>query len=359
MRRQLLLRVLILAAGIAALSVAYEKVSTEKRMELAANRFLHALDDSGRAKAKGDFNAKDRQQWHFVPDSSFRNTYGYGRRGLTYKNMNPRQRSLANALLASGLSTDGLTKALTIMSLEEILRVRENDTAGRRDVEKYYFTVFGTPSMSGNWGWRVEGHHVSLHYTLQNGKLVSASPTFFGANPHKVSGGFRSLGAEEDLARDLLKSLNDKQRNSAIVADVAYDDILTRADTRAMLDDQPRGLAASEMTAKQRETLTALIEQYVSNVPPSIAAERRKVVKATANSDLLFAWAGPGDAGKGDYYRVQGPKFLIEYDNTQNDANHSHTVWRDFAGDFGRDVLALHYQYDDHGLGVERPVAAD
>jgi len=350
MRKQLFVRVLILAAGIAALSVAYEKASTEKMMEGAATRFLQSLDDKARAQAQGDFNSKDREEWHFVPDSNYESTYGHGRRGLTFNGMDAKQGNLARALLATGLSTSGLTKALSIMSQEEILRVAENAAPGRRDVMKYYFTVFGKPGMSGNWGWRVEGHHISLHYTLMNGKLVSAAPTFFGANPHKIEGGFRSLAAEEDLGRGLLKSLNDKQRKSAVVADVAYSDILTHADIRAKLDDQPRGLAASEMTAQQRETLMALVEEYVSNVPASIAAERRKVVKATSNSDMLFAWAGPAEPGAGHYYRVQAPKFLIEYDNTQNDANHSHTVWRDFAGDFGRDVLAMHYQFDNHGL---------
>lgn len=350
MRKQVLIRVLMLVVGLAALSVAYEKASTGKLMQMTADRFLHSLDDAGRAKAQRDFDSKEREQWHFVPDSNFESTYGYGRRGLTYGGMNGRQRHLADALLASGLSAEGLTKALSIMSQEEVLRVMENAAPGRRDTEKYYFTVFGKPGASGNWGWRVEGHHISLHYTLRNGKLVSAAPTFFGANPHKVEGGYRSLGAEEDLGRDLLKSFNAEQQKTAIVADVAYSDILTHADTRAKLDDQPRGLAASKMTAKQREMLMAVIEQYVGNVPASIAAERRQVVKATSNSDLLFAWAGATEAGKGDYYRVQGPKFLIEYDNTQNDANHSHTVWRDFAGDFGRDVLAMHYQFDNHGL---------
>ena len=359
MRKHALVRMFVLAAAVAALSVAYEKASTEKTMQTAAKRFLQSLDQAGKATAQKDFNSDGRQKWHFVPDSNFEKTYGYGRNGLTYRVMTPQQRSLANALLASGLSGEGLIKALSIMSQEEILRVKENATLDRRDVEKYYFTVFGTPSMSGNWGWRVEGHHVSLHYTLRNGKLVAASPTFFGANPHKIDGGFRVLGAEEDLARDLVKSLSEKQRETAIVADVAYSDILTHADSRAKLEDQPPGLAASEMTAKQRETLMALIAQYVANVPASIAAERHKAVRATKQGDLLFAWAGATEPGKGDYYRVQAPKFLIEYDNTQNDANHSHTVWRDFEGDFGRDVLALHYQFDDHGVGKSRPVTAD
>ena len=350
MHKQVFTRVLILAMGIAALSIAYEKASTEKLMQTTAERFLQSLDDAGRAKAQRDFDSKGRQLWHFVPDSNFQNTYGYGRRGLTYNGMNGRQRHLANALLASGLSTEGLTKALSIMSQEEVLRVKENAAPGRRDTQKYYFTVFGKPGTSGDWGWRVEGHHISLHYTLRNGKLVSAAPTFFGANPHKVDGGYRSLGAEEDLARHLLKSLNAKQQKAAIVADVAYDDILTHADTRAKLENQPRGLAASEMTTQQRQMLMAVVEQYVGNVPASVAEQRRQVVNATSRSELLFAWAGPVEAGKGDYYRIQGPKFLIEYDNTQNDANHSHTVWRDFAGDFGRDVLAMHYQFDDHGL---------
>lgn len=354
--KPLKLRLAALLLGAAAVTTAYHH-STEQAMLDTATRFVKSLDAGQRSKAMLNFNSPGRENWHFVPDSSFTKTYGYGRRGVSYKTMTPEQRRLATALLSSGLSPSGFVKTMSIMSLEERLRVKEKDTAGRRDVEKYYMSVFGTPAAMGAWGWRVEGHHVSLHYTLKNGKLISASPTFFGANPHRIASGARALPKEEDLGRDLLRSLGAKQKKTAIVTGEAYPDVLTRADTRAKLEDQPKGLAASAMTAPQRETLMALIGEYVHNVPASIAAERMNAVKGTSNADLLFAWAGSGEPGEGHYYRVQAPSFLIEYDNTQGGANHSHTVWRDFAGDFGRDVLALHHQQNDHGLGTA--VAAD
>ena len=356
MSKPLKLRLAALFVGAAAVTAAYHH-GTEQAMLDTARRFVHSLSAGQKAKALLDFNSAGRENWHFVPDSSFEKTYGYGRRGVTYKAMSPEQRRLATALLSSGLSGMGFVKAMSIMSLEERLRVIEKDTTGRRDVQRYYVSVFGTPAAMGSWGWRVEGHHVSLHYTLKGGKLISASPTFFGANPHRLASGSRALPKEEDLARSLLRSLDAKQKKSAVVTEEAYSDILTRADTRAKLEDQPKGLAASAMSVKQREILKALIEEYVHNVPASVAAERMKAVNGTSNTDLLFAWAGGGEPGQGHYYRVQAPAFLIEYDNTQGGANHSHTVWRDFEGDFGRDVLALHHRRFDHGLG--ETVAAD
>jgi hypothetical protein len=361
MKRSIGIRLFLLVIACAALMTAYHQATTEDRMAETAARFLHSLNSTEKAKVLYDFSVEHRRQWHFVPDNSFKSAYGFGRTGITYKAMSPEQRRLANALLSSGLSGTGLVKAMSIMSLEERLRVIENDTAGRRDVQKYYVTMYGKPTASGNWGWRVEGHHISLHYTLKNGRLVSASPTFFGANPHRIEGGFRALPKEEDLARSLVKSLDAAQRKTAVVADVAYKDILTRADTRAKLEDQPRGLAYSKMTPKQREMLMAVIAEYAHNVPASVAEARMKAAKSTPQDKLLFAWAGGIEPGKGDYYRVQAPGFLIEYDNTQNNNNHSHTVWRDFEGDFGldvlADVLAMHHRL--HDPGIEPAIAAD
>ena len=357
MKKYFAIRLVLLCTAVAAFAGAYHQAATAERMLETANRFVHSLDADQKSQALLEFGSAGRTKWHFVPDNNFKNTYGYGRRGVTYKVMTPKQQRLANALLSTGLSPDGMMKAMTIMSQEEQLRVLEKDTTGRRDVDKYYVSIFGTPSPAGTWGWRVEGHHISLHYTLKGGKLVSAAPTFFGANPHRVEGGFRILGREEDLGRELVKSLSSAQRKSAVVADVAYSDILTKADERAKLENQPRGLAASDMTAAQRTLLMAIIDEYVYTVPAPVAADRMKAVKATADKDLLFAWAGSIEPGAGDYYRVQAPAFLIEYDNTQNNNNHSHLVWRDFAGDFGLDVLAMHHRQNDHGLG--NIVAAD
>lgn len=347
-----------------ALTAAHHVSRTESAMIETANNFLSSLTAEQSSLASADFSSEQRTKWHFVPDSSFNSTHGFARPGLTFNKMDPHQQRLAQALLSTGLSQAGLVKALTIMSLEDILRIKENDTAGRRDPNKYYFSVYGKPSSSGNWGWRVEGHHLSLHFTLRNGSLVSSSPTFFGANPHKVvegpRAGARPLGVEEDLARGLMKGLDSAQQKQALIADTAPRDIITSADTRAKIEGAAQGLAASKMTAKQVETLMSLLDAYANNMPSPLAAARRQAVRDAPLDKVFFAWAGGVEQGAGDYYRVQGPTFLVEYDNTQNENNHSHTVWRDYENDFGFDVLASHYQLFAHGTaGTDSYSAAD
>ncbi len=346
------LAVLILAAAAGA----WHK-STEQAMVEAANHFLQSLTPEQAREVQFAFDAQERERWHFVPDNNYETVYKRTRPGLVYGHMQAEQRHLADALVATGLSKAGYIKAKTIMSLEEILRIKEGDLTGRRDPYKYHFSIYGKPSADGMWGWRVEGHHVSLHFTLKGGKLVSSSPTFFGANPHEVlegpRKGLRALPREEDLAFELVSSLNARQKGKAVVDEKAYRDILTSFDMRAKLEDQPAGLPASELNAKQAETLMALIEEYARNIPSEFAAKRIEEAKATPKDKLLFAWAGSTERDKGEYYRVQAPTFLIEYDNTQNDANHTHTVWRDYDNDFGRDVLALHHRQYDHEVAAD------
>jgi hypothetical protein len=208
-------------------------------------------------------------------------------------------------------------------------------------------TFFGEPAPGANWGWSIEGHHVSLNFTLV-GERVASSPTFLGANPHLAPkgprAGLRPLGREEDLGRALVRSLDAGQRAQAILAEVAPNDIETAAARAVRPDEPPKGLAAAAMTPAQQAALRALIEVYVENVPADLQARRRAQFEGADFSKIHFAWMGslePG-IGHGHYYRVQAPTFLIEYDNVQNDANHSHTVWRDYDGDFGRDLLAEH-----------------
>jgi hypothetical protein len=236
------------------------------------------------------------------------------------------------------------------MSLEDILRVLENDSGARRNPEGYYFSVFGEPSETNVWGFRVEGHHLSLNFTLIRGR-VAGSPSFLGANPAEVRQGprkgLRVLHAEEDLARELLMSLNAEQKKTAIVSAQAYKDILTEASRKAALNGQPTGLSASKMNQQQRALLQALLDEYVHNVTPGIAQSRLEQIKR-AGSNMYFAWAGVEQKGGPHYYRIQAPEFLIEYDNTQNNANHIHSVWRDFKGDFGLDLLEHHYRTADH-----------
>jgi len=251
---------------------------------------------------------------------------------------------LALALLSAGLSQSGFIKATSIMSLEDVLKVIEKDTVDRRHPGKYHFSIFGTPSDQGTWGYRVEGHHVSLHFTMSKGKLAG-TPTFFGANPHEVRqgprAGLRVLAQEEDLGRSFMQSLDAAQQKTATVDAKAYADILTEASRKAALKGQPNGLPVSKLNARQKALLNDLMEEYVSNVPESVAAQRRDQIKKAGNN-MFFAWAGPVEKNQPHYYRISSPVFLIEYDNTQNEANHSHTVWRDYEGDFGLDMLADH-----------------
>ena len=263
MRRHLKVRLLVLLISTAVLIFADHHSKIEAVMAETAQRFLNALSPEQKAQAVFGFDSPYRAEWHFFPDFVFPRAYGHDREGVSYKQMSAEQERLADSLLGTGLSRQGFVKAMTVMSLEEILRIQEKDTEGHRDTELYYFTVFGSPSPTGTWGWSAEGHHLSLNYTIKDGRLVSASPTFFGANPHEVREGdrkgLRTLEREEDLARTLVRSLNEDQQEQAIVADVAYEDILTVAETRAKLEGEPEGLPASEMTEEQLDVLMDLI----------------------------------------------------------------------------------------------------
>jgi hypothetical protein len=354
MRIHLPTRLLLLVVALAALTAAYQSARIEEAMAETAMRFIQALPAEQKPKVVFEFADKDRMNWHFFPDPGYTDEYGHDRRGLGYKYMDDRQQRLASALVSSGLSPAGFSKAMSVMTLEDILRVIEKDTTGYRDIGKYYVSIFGQPSAVGTWGWKLEGHHLALNYTIKDGKLVSTSPTFFGANPHHVREGphkgMRALGREEDAARALVKSLNPKQRQEAILYDVAYEDILTLADIRAKLDNEPLGLPASKLNTQQYEMLSAVVAEYANNMPAEVAAGRMKAFQDAPRDKVFFVWTGSVEPGKGDYYRVQTPTFLIEYDNTQHGNNHSHSVWRDFNGDFGMDVLAAHHRAFPHGL---------
>jgi Protein of unknown function (DUF3500) len=312
-------------------------VHAASRMTECANHFLAALDSNQRAKTMILFESDERLNWHFIPK---------GRKGLPLREMTPYQKHLASALLAAGLSQTGYIKAVTIMSLEDVLKIMENDSGENRNPEKYYFSVFGTPSDSGTWGYRVEGHHFSQNYTVVDGNVIDG-PSFFGANPAEVQEGprkgLRTLAGEEDLGIELIHTLDEQQQKVAIVDRTAYRDILTAASRKAALQGQPSGLAAFKMNANQFDALMALMEEYARNVPDELAEGRFAQINK-AGRDIHFAWSGGINRGDPHYYRVQTASFLIELDDTQDDANHIHSVWRDFTGDFGADLLHQHYQ---------------
>jgi hypothetical protein len=310
-------------------------------MSAAALAFINSLSSEQRAKAAFAFEDEQRFDWHFIPRP---------RKGIPFKELDPTQRLLGSALMSTGLGQRGLIRAATIMSLEAVLRELEQGGAGPvRDPELYFLSIFGDLRSGKSWGWRVEGHHIALNFTLVEGKAIASTPAFLGANPAEVlqgaRKGLRALAPEEDLARLLIKSLDDKQRAQAVVSQSAPADILS-TNLRKAEPLKPAGLQTSKLGQKQQDILMSLLSEFASRHAPDIAAARLDRVRAAGMANIFFGWAGGFEKGQAHYYRIQGPSFLVEYDNIQNNANHIHTVWRDFNSDFGVDLLALHYKQD-------------
>jgi hypothetical protein len=345
MTRVLSPRVIVAVGLLAVLGgvIVHAQRSSSAPMATAAEKFLASLTPEQRQTAMFPFDAPERMRWHFVPQ--------FERNGLMIKAMTEPQRKLAHELLKTGLSDRGYTTYTQIMQLESILKVLENGKGPIRDPENYRFSVFGTPSAKGTWGWRVEFHHVSLHFSVVNGTAISSTPSFAGANPAEVKDGpqkgQRTLGMLEDTARALVTALDPAQRKTAIINAVALDDIVT---TNALDINplSPEGIKASAMTAAQRDMLVKVLDSYAGLMAPDLANDRMTKIKIAGIENLTFAWAGSIERGQKHYYRVQGPTFLIEFDNTQNDGNHVHSVWRDFRGDFGRDLLREHLRTSLH-----------
>ena len=327
------------------------KSSTESTMADAARRFLGTLTPAQRQEAVYPFQSEERFNWHFVPKE---------RKGLPFKEMDATQSAAALELLRTSLSTKGYEKALTIRELEKVLRQMENGSP-TRDPGRYFFTVFGEPSATGNWGWRYEGHHCALNWTVIGGKAIASSPQFFGSNPGEVRvdvpgappKGTRVLAAEEDQARKLVKSLTSEQRGEGVISEKAPADIITGAARQAAIQEDT-GIAYGKLSSEQRGMLLAVIRVYTDSQPKALAEKRLAALRKAGLEKVKFAWMGSTEPGQGHYYRVQGPTFLIEYDNTQNNANHVHSVWRDFKGDFGMDLLAMHYRATPHRIAAAR-----
>jgi hypothetical protein len=320
---------------------------TSREMASAARNLWASLTDEQKKTIAFDFKDALRHDWHFIPRP---------RKGLPLKEMSGEQKALAHALLASGLSQSGYMKAETIISLEQILKTMEQGKGPVRDPELYFFNIFGNPDSSQKepWGWRVEGHHLSLNFTVVGDEGVAGGPTFMGTNPAEVRSGprkgLRVLGEEEELARKLVKSFDEGRRKKAVVQEEAPKDILSFV-VRKATPLNPAGIMESEMTSEQKELLNSIIVLYAERLRPELAGhELGKIMKAGTDK-VGFAWAGGLERGMPHYYRIQGPTFLIEYDNTQNNANHVHSVWRDFEGDFGEDLLKRHYESAPAGHG--------
>jgi hypothetical protein len=333
--------VLIATAGFFGIAAAHP---VTEDLSVAARRFVEALGPDQKAKAVYPIEARERLDWHYVPRE---------RGGISLKELTPAQRHLATGLLGAVLSQRGLLQATTIMSLEAVLAELEQGRGPVRDAELYYVSVFGEPSEGGTWGWRFEGHHLSLNFLVVKGHLVAVTPSFWGANPAEVRNGprqgLRALASEDDLGRALLVSLNEEQRRRAVVSSDAPSDIILSPNREAELLT-PAGLGAREMNGEQVALLRRLIEAYVRRYRAEVADEELANIERSGIDQLQFAWAGATapESGQAYYFRVQGPTFVLEFDNAQNQANHIHTVWRNVGRDFGTDALAEHYRSDPH-----------
>lgn len=305
-----------------------------------ASAFLSSLTEEQSGKARYSFDNEERFNWHFVPRE---------RNGLSFNDMNEKQRQAALALLKESLSEQGYRKATSIMALENVLREVENRPADDkyRDPLNYYITIFGDPDNKAVWGWRLEGHHVSINFSSVDAQIVSSTPTFWGSNPGIVRTGRHTgqqiLKQEADLGFTLVNSLNNQQLRRAVMSDKAPSDIITGNQRKADLQE-PAGLPYTEMTEQQRKLLLQLLNVYVKNYQLGFSKRLMAKIEAAGIDNLSFAWAGSMQPGSGHYYRIQGPMLLIEFDNTQNNANHVHTVVRDLTDDFAEDILREHYE---------------
>ena len=307
----------------------------------AANAWLDSLDAAQRALASKPFDDAKRTDWHFVPKPA--------RKGVQLRDMTEPQQAAALALLRSVLSQIGYDKSVAIMELDEILRILEGSRAKNiRDPKRYFFTIFGTPSDDGPWAISFEGHHLSLNFTVRDGRIVDSTPQFMGANPAVVKTplpnlpavGRRVLEAEESVAFELLHSLDESQRAKAVISPEPPKEI------RGAGEPQPSGepavgIAWGDLSASQQSLLRRLVDVYCESMPAEVVADRLQVIETAEGgwAAVKFAWAGSLKPAIGHSYRVEGPTFVIELCNVQpdaegNPANHIHCMWRDRTGDF-------------------------
>ncbi|WP_422931037.1 DUF3500 domain-containing protein [Singulisphaera sp. PoT] len=323
----------IVVVGLAVWASAFVDQSGSQ-MATAANRFLAALDEKQKGEAVFAFDSAERLNWHFIPRA---------RKGLPIKEMTPAQQSLLFGVLQTGLGASGYLKATTIMSLEQILRDVEQGKGPVRDPELYYVSIFGTPAETGRWGWRFEGHHLSLNFTLDGGKIVAATPVFFGANPAEVRDGsrkgLRTLADVEDRALRLVQALTDEQKKVAITAEKAPNDI-RGANTPQPPTEAAEGISYGQLNDDQKAMLKSLVESYAGDMPLEVSTAWFDEIRQAGPDLVRFSWTGPADRTQPHAYKIQGPTFLIEFNNTQNNANHIHSLWRNTLGDFGIPVAA-------------------
>lgn len=303
------------------------------KMADAAIRLLAQLDATQVGVCQFDFEDPERLNWHFIPRE---------RKGLAFRDLDGKAFDAARALLSAGLSGAGYTQVLKVMSLEEVLYLieggDEQTRRERRHPHKYHISIFGSPGKTAKWGWRVEGHHISLNYVIQDSRFVSSTPEFLGANPGAIAAGpgrtLRVLGEREDLGRAILKSCSEEQRKMVWIDKKPPREIRTPGKVQPEVG-KPVGLPFAEMTKPQQDTFRKLLRTYLITAPPEITKRRLKDIEAGGIDKVHFAWWGGSELNEPHHYRIQGPTFIVEYNNVQNDANHVHSIWRNVAGDFG------------------------
>ena len=304
----------------------------------AASSLLQALPAGKRPQAQLPFESDERTNFNYVPMK---------RAGIPLADLDANQKSLVDSLLRSALSPKSFDTAKGIVQHESILAEIENNPR-QRDPGLYYTVVFGDPGLRAPWAWRFEGHHLSVNATNIEGQNQIVAPLFMGSNPARVpsgpKAGLRLLAAEEDVARALIQMLPGERRARAMLSAQAFSDIVTRNDPKVRSLDV-EGLAAGDMNPAEQAQLRKLLHVYSDRLTESAARDQIERIERAGFGKLHFGWAGSIEAGKPHYYRLHGPTVLIEYDNTQNNANHIHTVWRDLERDFGGDLLRSHYEH--------------
>jgi hypothetical protein len=319
---------------------AARRAPTGAGMQNAARGLLASLDEGERGRATFPLDDARRKDWHYVPRE---------RPGLPIGDLTEAQRKAMRSLLDAALSDDGLKKVDGVILLEGVLRDVESNP--QRDPGRYMISVFGDPGPENPWGWRIEGHHLSLNF-LQSGDRVAVTPLFLGANPEKVAGGaqagLRVLASEEDLARGLARSLDAAQRAAGVRADEAPRDVIL-GPGRAASFLEPPGIAGADLRGEQRTILRRIAELYPGDLDAAVAGDAIDHVRKATDSELHFLWIGGLEPGQPHYWRIQGAHFAIELDNVQGGADHVHTLWRDLDDDFGDDALRRHYEEHHSG----------
>jgi hypothetical protein len=324
-------------------SLAAQNINNDNFGSDKAIAFFNSLSDAQKKKAVFPFDELNRYEWHYLPASTVL------RNGVSVSELNSAQKKNLDGLMQACLSAEGFIKTKNIMSFEYLIKELEPGNSSRIP-ENYFVAIYGEPRNDRAWGWKFSGHHIALNFTIVDGKLAFA-PFFFGVYPAEVKEGerkgMRIMKDEEELGFELVNSLSPEQNQKALFQVRAFRDIVTTTDVK-VVPLEPVGIAAKDLTHQQKTILNKLIVAYLLSMPREIAKKRMEKIATEDMDSIFFGWAGGTEKGKPHYYRVQGKTFLIEFDNTQNNANHIHSVWRDFNGDFGNDLLREHYQSSHH-----------